>query len=1064
MSNLDTFDQIMATADLDRCLEYFSDMSESDRKNHTQRCLQWASVINPSVNCNYGVFKELEDKVAVRVASYQSAQDLAAEFSVKFDEKSLICVTAAALACCTLNELKHLRMRGLPDTTVAAKIMSFRKPAWLDKWCVFVVKEFSNTHWFTVFELEDNQLCSVPRNSDYWMAMLCSLTNIHDFYSKILCKHASMRDALLSMIRDTNVLRMFAEPGLLESEIYQRRWRQDGVEPYVARVQPSHLTPRTRSEVWSETLLQLAADKLVDESRLIECSFYALVIAGEKEARKSPYFTVSSAKFAIELNQELTKLNKAPWVTHYVSLLGATHTDVSLYAATSLLNMPKGTLDAAEICSCILPVFLNKSKEPAAAALKLLSRLVRENPSERFHCGTALIAAFGHSSKDLHKKALALIESTRALEDDNLLEEFLLRIDTLSGLERASALAIAAPYQSTAPDTTTTPPNVRDLDALLARADKLDNSLRDLARVNESITAARANRCSDVSVILDTFEYPRLDPTKTTQPIQTLDNLIYFYTKFWSSRFRMLDLCTLLDGVSRLCDLRPDDFAQKTDVLKQKALAVIKSYMSSNLEVILAYGMLRWLGVPATLDLRLMSGILFSHFWGEFPNHDPSLIGGTSYSFLLRICLGVAERVASGVAAPLLCAPTHRGGWIDPRILVERLLIYQSRNIAPDKVDFIQSLLRLAPDHRSEALATASACDGEPGEALRFALGDQAPQNIINPEYWVAAFRARSPHGVSEELRKFIPDHCPDGAVPAAYTFDLKPVAIFGNDRFSSRSNGLPNFLPPASDGSQHQKHHYVPNSFSLGKPAPNASIFCNYPLYPTVNLHENANWTPDFQSYTWLHNLESTLALYAKVFLQNIDSIGNYWQGDLEWLFDADTSMTANGRYVIALAMSSKNSDLSRLAVDLLIAAIAECRITATAYGEAMTNLLPGEVITMVRWIKGIREAAKTSAQHAAFCWLAVSTTLTSKSITTSQQIFLMELLVELQIEYAFTLSLALNGALTMIAGNGKATKLAKTLLQSKGRADRFYLASLQDLESRISRVERWQKLQHVI
>ncbi len=70
---------------------------------------------------------------------------------------------------------------------------------------------------------------------------------------------------------------------------------------------------------------------------------------------------------------------------------------------------------------------------------------------------------------------------------------------------------------------------------------------------------------------------------------------------------------------------------------------------------------------------------------------------------------------------------------------------------------------------------------------------------------------------------------------------------------------------------------------------------------------------------------------------------------------------------------MSSKNNDLSRLAVDALIAAVSERRITAAGYGEAMSQLLATGVITAVRWTRGLRDMSRTSALHAWFC-LAIS------------------------------------------------------------------------------------------
>jgi hypothetical protein len=85
-----------------------------------------------------------------------------------------------------------------------------------------------------------------------------------------------------------------------------------------------------------------------------------------------------------------------------------------------------------------------------------------------------------------------------------------------------------------------------------------------------------------------------------------------------------------------------------------------------------------------------------------------------------RRIAAVGVRAARGEAGPLLALPTHEGGWIDPRVLVERVL-----QAPADEVEFAQALLRLAPDGRDEALPAAAEVPGHVGAALRCALGGE---------------------------------------------------------------------------------------------------------------------------------------------------------------------------------------------------------------------------------------------------------------------------------------------------------------------------------------------------
>src|SRR5262249_7226080 len=75
----------------------------------------------------------------------------------------------------------------------------------------------------------------------------------------------------------------------------------------------------------------------------------------------------------------------------------------------------------------------------------------------------------------------------------------------------------------------------------------------------------------------------------------------------------------------------------------------------------------------------------------------------------------IERRVFLRQPSVLLAAPTHRRGWIDPRELVRRLKETQSERLNLRKADLIQSLLRLAPDHRNAALAQAADIPGPCG-------------------------------------------------------------------------------------------------------------------------------------------------------------------------------------------------------------------------------------------------------------------------------------------------------------------------------------------------------------
>src|SRR5581483_3581534 len=156
-------------------------------------------------------------------------------------------------------------------------------------------------------------------------------------------------------------------------------------------------------------------------------------------------------------------------------------------------------------------------------------------------------------------------------------------------------------------------------------------------------------------------------------------------------------------------------------------------------------------------------------FWltGEAPPAPPARKGGKEarsvLDFLSARVQEIAARAREGEARPLLAAPTHRGGWIDPVVRVERARACPDA----DRLDQVQALLRLAPENRAAALRKAGKLPGELGAALRHALGTK--ESAVGPTaaLWVAAARARDPYGDDAAVEERHPGLGPDAGSAA---------------------------------------------------------------------------------------------------------------------------------------------------------------------------------------------------------------------------------------------------------------------------------------------------------
>jgi hypothetical protein len=1046
-------DELIITGDKEKCLAFFADMSEAQRKALSARAMLWARTLNGYLyrsNPQYALFdKTVEEDTTL----YKKMLEDGFPFPEQLKETSSEAIQIAVLATNNLSELKKAGQLGLPAPTLALSILINRKPSWLDKWCQYALKEAAATHWLTIYQLEKAGLCQIEHSSSYWTAMVCTLANQEKFCENLLAKNEELREMISDILTDSDTIRMLCEPEIVAQEIFRKQWNSTG-NIWGAR----NTCTREGSNTWRQALVELTEKNLIDKQRIIDCSFTILAGVAEKEGKKTYDQPVSTAAFAIKLNEALTKNDTTKYAPNFTSLVAATHKDVATYAINILEALPDQSLDLNDICAALPPVFLNKSKGPAQAALALLNQLHKTYPANHLALGEVLISAFSHSSKDIHQKALKMLENNNSIEEQTLLEGLAQHIDCLTGMERTKATKLLEKLKSNttqnqetdesnlaaeAPGTDNLNINI-NLDALKERAARIDPELKKIARIDQALEKVSIGVRLDEPVDLECLDFPRLNPNKEVKTISNVDDLIYLFSKVWSGKSNALELEQLLDGVSRLCAIGPEALSEKGEALKQKAASLTHDYSSFN-------------------HTGPLTGL--AHTWlGDAPQNGDDLYR-RGYTFLSKRCQAITQRARKRQAAPLLAMPSHEDGWIAPQILIERMEAYQSLDFPPDKIDFIQALLRLAPDQREKFLPMAQSLEGEMGQALRYALGADMPATLDTPEYWVSAFRSRYPRGTSEELKAILPNCGPDGAVAASYNFDVKPIFHFNNDRYSLISPGLPNFLPVLSaDPEFPRRQSAKEKNYLTREELESRETYLNrYAYFPTVLLHDHANsMFYANETLTWLHNRESLFALYAKRMLQNIDSVGTYWQINFDLLFDPDISVAENGRYFLALALSSKNNDLSRLALDALIAAVSECRMSANSFGQSMANLLPSGVITPIRWTRSLRELAKVSTLHGHFVWQCLSRMMIEAESTPNQQISFLEILTELQLEHHFTCSKELEESLSSITGNGKGAKLAKNILANSQKASRpspgDYEAALQDLESRITRAERWQ------
>ena len=176
------------------------------------------------------------------------------------------------------------------------------------------------------------------------------------------------------------------------------------------------------------------------------------------------------------------------------------------------------------------------------------------------------------------------------------------------------------------------------------------------------------------------------------------------------------DLDTLIELCSRLIEsLKPMDERRSVrrcdlSVVRPAADRLLQADRPARDAAATAFGRTHE-HVQAIFCARSLS-VVRSWLTGEVPDPFPFDRSWALDAFISLWVFSLATRVARAEAGPLLSAPTHSGGWIDPRELVTRFRQRSDLAIANEPADLILALLRLAPDYRSVALDDAGRLAG----------------------------------------------------------------------------------------------------------------------------------------------------------------------------------------------------------------------------------------------------------------------------------------------------------------------------------------------------------------
>lgn len=655
-----------------------------------------------------------------------------------------------------------------------------------------------------------------------------------------------------------------------------------------------------------------------------------------------PYHTTWYRNFHEALKPTVEE--RAARLPLYLALASSSTPATVKFALKAIAVVEKaGALPVDAFLDAAGPALSGKEKGTAAAALRLLERAIAADPSCRDRVAEVAAAALEHPAAEIQASALALLE----------------RLGPAAGDTKALAAS---------------------------RLDMASSPVRQRAARWLGVESAAPSAHYSPS-------WSRPDPLggePAIQPIEDIEDLVLTMTRVMNQGGPPDDVERSLDGLSRLCGERPARFDDLTSSLRRQVSSLFESGFAPqiagvfNVQFAMAQLAAGWLFDKVAI--RLGNGPLSFH----------GVLGVRPY--------WVALRATRRQPRPLVSAPTHAGGWIDPVTLVNRMLRGAPAAEREIEADLIQALLRLAPGRRGEALDLARGLPGEHGEAIRYALGADTARPGDSP-LWTAARHLRQP--------------------PA-----LLCALEWGHDKYDSHVLRASMRIQPEPSRDLRD----IADVFAAGTQRLAMGLGLAHEADP---LWRAASEGPDliaWASQIWPANREGWCALGAFRLANNLDWSNALW-GNRVFLAAFEEpywEMGPAAYLLLALGLMAREATESACARNGLIRVIGDGRLDCERLGAALAGLFADGVVRGSRLANALRETARESVRHASAVRQAMEAALARglPPRPADQSALLESFLEACTASGGAPGSSGLRALLESVRGAGKGPKLARSLL----------------------------------
>lgn len=935
-----------------------------------------------------------------------------------------------ALATYSLSELKKGGGDLLPwgDQLRLVSVFKDRRPTWMKEWCEYALSK-SMELWCSVWifiEDSDIEIDAENFSLGLWMNSLGLLQDDQSvsYFSKIGVLHDTENGILAKRLFDEH-------PGLVDKiwGIFEFDYRPISDDPI-----------QTYDEFWTSAISYLVEEGKIDREKVLDLLFDCL----SRDLHELRAKWLCSLHDQLQLSQD----EKAKHLDSYLNLLDSRR-KVTVKLALSFVKeeVRQGRLSYDQLVSHLEAPIQSTTKAIAKQAITHLKNAAKKQPDLKPEIVKTITKGFYNQAVDIQETCVDLIVSICDTNDiaKNLIDEI---ADAARMLETSNAKKISKWLDSFTEfecDDIADQSLYQDFDeasytGVLEEAKKFDDEHRSLAEfcgVPQLLDLIDKKEGLPEAVKFDQFDIPQLNDADALRPIENheslIDNLLYVI----EHPEDIDQVERSINAMARLPANENDDFSTLSKPLEKRTIQILKRNPERASYVVILLLVLAWLNdnqvkdygnVKPSQNLRQLAGD--SKFYSR------------AFTLLMSRFASIGACLARRKSTDLLSTPTHKGGWIDPRVLVKKVNSLDTKRDR-DKFDECFSLLRLSYDYREEALAELIESKDEYCRALRYVLDPQYESKFGSMDLWVAASRARHPIREDQSLIKRTGKNQSGITTGGEFTISVKPSGRL-DDGTKSTYNCLQMNVEPA--------------------PPKDSEYF-------TGALYENqTSWSHHFPEPLWLFSLwpagmEVLQSRAVCLLSNNIDlseiTVARENRVYVEMLIEPDTPMTPMPLASLSIALNAKMPDETGPALEALIAAIQDGRLDQYKLTEGLSLYLNTDLFMPNRLGKILLEAGRVSPLHN----LVIADTIQMLVPNIDNKPprgfhCLLETLLQLLSESNEKLSSAsIREALKKLSATGKTKKLVKQILDLKGELNTNFRqeARFIALEGRLERARHW-------